>query len=76
MTKDYGSFMLDDIYLELYFFHEGIEDKHPRFQQASLEFKNLDYILSVTKNQGTLKVPFMMLFEYKGFLGMAKTRLP
>ena len=36
----------------------------------------MDYLLSVTKNEGTLKVPFMMLFEYKGFLGMARTRLP
>jgi hypothetical protein len=44
--------------------------------QAALEFKNLDYLLSVTRNEGSLKVPFMMLFEYKGFLGMARTRLP
>ena len=42
--------MLDDVYIELYFFNEEIPDKHPRFQQASLEFKNLDYLLSVTKN--------------------------
>lgn len=76
VTKDFASFTLDDVYIELYFFNEEIEDKHPRFQQASLEFKNLDYLLSVTKNEGTIKVPFMMLFEYKGFLGMAKTRLP
>jgi len=50
LTKDFGSFMLDDVYIELYFFNEEIADKHPRFQQASLEFKNLDYLLSVTKN--------------------------
>lgn len=76
INKEFGSFVLDDVYIELYFFHEGIEDKHPRFQAASLEFKNMDYLLSITKNEGSLKVPFMMLFEYKGFLGMAKTRLP
>ena len=76
IQEDYASFVLDDVYLEVYFFHEGIEDKHPRFMQAALEFKNLDYLLSVTRNEGSLKVPFMMLFEYKGFLGMARTRLP
>jgi len=67
---------LDDVYIELYFFNEEIEDKHPKFQQAAVEFKNLDYLLSVTRNEGSLKVPFMILFEYKGFLGMARTRLP
>lgn len=35
----------------------------------------MDYLLSVTKNEGNLKVPFMVLFEYKGFLGMAKSRV-
>jgi hypothetical protein len=76
MNKEFAGFVLDDVYIELYFFHEGIPEKHPRFKQASLEFKNLDYLLSVTKNEGILKVPFMMLFEYKGFLGMARTRVP
>lgn len=35
----------------------------------------MDYLLSVTKNEDNLKVPFMVLFEYKGFLGMAKSRI-
>lgn len=36
LTKDFGSYMLDDVYIELYFFNEDIPDKHPRFKQASL----------------------------------------
>jgi hypothetical protein len=35
----------------------------------------MDYLLRVTENQGTLKVPFIVLFEYKGFLGMAKSKV-
>jgi hypothetical protein len=37
-------------------------------------FKNFDYILSFTKNEGILKVPFFTLFEYKGFIGFARTQ--
>ena len=36
----------------------------------------MDYLLSCTKNVGPLKVPFMVLFEYKGFVGVAKSRVP
>lgn len=42
---------------------------------AKAEFKNMDYLLRVTENQGILKVPFIVLFEYKGFLGMAKSKV-
>lgn len=52
-----------------------MDQKHPRYELACLEFKNLNYLLTVTKNEDTLKVPFMVLFEYKGFLGMAKSRI-
>lgn len=68
--------MLEDVYLEVYYHTQDTQDrKHPRYQLATLEFKNMDYLLSVTKNEGNLKVPFMVLFEYKGFLGMAKSRV-
>jgi hypothetical protein len=40
-----------------------------------LQFKNFDYLLGSLRNEGILKVPFMILFEYKGFLGMAKSRV-
>jgi hypothetical protein len=39
------------------------------------EFKNFQYLIGATKNEGILKVPFMTLFEYKGFLGMAKSKI-
>ena len=68
--------MLDDIYLEVYLHSEETSvRKHPRYRLAALEFRNLDYLLTATKNEGNLKVPFMMLFEYKGFTGMAKSRI-
>ena len=35
----------------------------------------MDYLIGQTKNEGILKVPLMMLFEYKGFLGMVKSRI-
>lgn len=61
----------------MYFFsEEHLEEKHSRYRNAALEFKNLNYLLHSTKNEGPLKVPFMMMFEYKGFLGMARTKLP
>lgn len=76
MTKDFAVFVLDDMIIELYFYtEENYEQKHERYQQADLEFKNFEYLLSTTKNEGNLKVPFMMLFEYKGFRGMAKSRV-
>jgi hypothetical protein len=35
----------------------------------------MDYLLTTTQNEGILKVPFIVLFEYKGFLGMAKSKV-
>lgn len=65
------------MYLEVYFYSEdNIERKHHRYKQSVREFKNLDYLAEVTQNKGVLKVPFMVLFEFKGFLGMAKTKIP
>jgi hypothetical protein len=31
--------------------------------------------MGALRNEGILKVPLMVLFEYKGFVGMAKTRI-
>lgn len=74
--KDYASYSLEDIYLQLYFYSEdNIEHKHDRYKEAVREFKNLDYLVEVTQNNGLLKVPFMVLFQFKGFLGMAKSKI-
>jgi hypothetical protein len=37
--------------------------------------KNYDYLLEATKNEGYLLVPLMVVFEYKGFTGIVKTKI-
>lgn len=75
-TKEYASYILDDIYVEVYFqVDDNPSAKNPRYKTSVTEFKNFEYLIGATKNEGILKVPFMVLFEYKGFLGMAKSRL-
>ena len=75
-NSEFASYLLDDVYIEIYFLNkETLDHKHPRYELAKAEFKNMDYLLSVTENQGILKVPFIVLFEYKGFLGMAKSKV-
>ena len=74
--KDFISYLLDDIYIEVYLVSQQQQNtKNPRYKNAVLEFKNYDYLLSATKNQGPLKVPLMTIFEFKGFLGMAKSKI-
>lgn len=36
----------------------------------------MDYLLSSIPNNQFLKVPLMVLFEFKGFVGLARSRLP
>jgi hypothetical protein len=75
-TKDHAAYLIDDVLIELYFYSEDhLISKNPRYKNSVLEFKNFDYLLGVTQNQGILKVPLMVLFEYKGFLGMGRTRI-
>jgi len=31
--------------------------------------------MSITKNKGCLRVPLVVLFEYKGFVGVGKTKI-
>lgn len=75
-SREFASYVLDDIYVEIYFVSEDNPNiKNPRYKNAVNEFKNFEYLLGATKNEGILKVPFMTLFEYKGFLGMAKSKI-
>lgn len=75
-AKEFASYLVDDIYIEIYL---QVEDnpsiKNQRYKSAVTEFKNFEYLLGATKNEGILKVPFMTLFEYRGFLGMAKSKV-
>jgi len=50
-------------------------EKNQKYKDAVRQFKNFDYLIGVLGNQGIIRVPLMVLFEYKGFLGMAKTRI-
>ncbi len=40
------------------------------------EFKNYDYLLEVTRNDGALLIPLQVHFQYRGFPGIAKTTRP
>lgn len=75
-SREFASYVLDDIYVEIYFVSEDNPNiKNHRYKTSVNEFKNFEYLLGATKNEGILKVPFMTLFEYKGFLGMAKSKI-
>lgn len=75
-NKDSASYVIDDISIEVYFFNEdNLSNKHHRYRSAVQEFKNFEYLINTTKNEGILKVPLMTMFEYKGFVGMAKSNL-
>ena len=44
--RDFASFVLEDVYIEVYFYgEEQIEKKHEREAKTSREFKNYDYLL-------------------------------
>jgi ribosome-associated toxin RatA of RatAB toxin-antitoxin module len=75
-SKDYASYLIDDIQIDVYFASENNNSlRHPKYQSAVQEFKNFEYLINATKNEGILKVPFMTLFDYKGFVGMAKSKV-
>lgn len=43
---------------------------------AQKEFRNYDYILSLTANKGRIRVPLSMVVEYKGFICVVKAVIP
>lgn len=43
---------------------------------ALTEFKNLNYVLSLTHNKGKIRVPLSTIVEYKGFVIFAKVITP
>lgn len=40
------------------------------------EFKNFNYILSLTHNKGKIRIPLSAVIEYKGFVVFAKVIVP
>ena len=73
-SREYAGYVVDDLEIEVYFYNEEqLDKKHARERYAAKEFKNYDYFLESMQNEGILLVPFMAMFEYKGFTGMAKT---
>lgn len=45
-------------------------------KMALTEFKNLNYVLSLTHNKGKIRVPLSTIVEYKGFVIFAKVITP
>lgn len=50
-TKDFASYILDDIYVEVYFqVDDSPSTKNARYKTAVTEFKNFEYLIGATKN--------------------------
>jgi len=68
--------MLEDLEVEIYFLsEEHLVEKNRQYRRRAGEFKNYDYLLGATRNEGMLIVPLMAMFEFKGFMSMAKNRI-
>lgn len=57
------------------------ETKESVYDEAAIkaalrEFRNLDYILQMTRNRGRIRVPLASVVEYKGVVALVKAQIP
>ena len=44
-------------------------------KKAIKEFKNMNYLLSITRNKGKIRLPLANIVEYKGIIALVKAEI-
>lgn len=69
-------FYINELHEVSTFQDRGTVISNSRIKEAQQILKNSNYILQLTRNRGRIRVPLMMITEYKGFTGLAKAEIP